>query len=222
MLTSSVNTLDEAIRTVLEYGLDKRKWENGGSSIAFARWLFLAGGNLDIRQIAYHLADYKVACSDASDDGEMLDQSLLGGVEIYSGALEEVAQSRRRLATFIRNQKMTPSGERLWNTIATLATAPDLIRCQHELKRRDHLPRLAVALESLREFEGDFPDCSESDYTPGENEHVDHLLSRDIERLDRTLLEVPAWSGAVPESWREISALLRLANNFCLRSHSSK
>ena len=218
MLTSPATTLDSATRTVLKYKLDQAEWRNGGSPIGFSCWLFLVGGNLTSRQIAYEMSAYNLACSKASTAGEALDDELRVDAESYGGALEEVSLARHRLATLIRNIKLAPSGGRLWVAAASLATTlrPDLVL--GEIDRQGLLSALAALLKSILALEGDFPDCDHSEYLPGDDVNMDYLLRVDIERLDRTLLEVPAWLGAEPEVWPEISALLRVANDKSLNA----
>lgn len=213
MLTSSATTLANAERIVVHYRLNDHRWAGNGTTNGFAAWLFLTGGNLNRDQIAYQMCAYDQACSTATGGVGALNRQLRIDAEGYSGALEEVARARRRLSSFIADLKRSPFGESLWTMIARLATAPDPERLLRDLKECGLHSELEVLFESLRGFESDFPDCSERDYSPGENDHLDCLLRVDIERLDKALVEVPAWLGDVPEVWPEVSALLRLAND---------
>lgn len=218
MLTSSATTLGGASRTVLQYKLDQTVWRNGGSPVGFSRWLFLAGGVLTAGQIAFQMSAYDEACAEASAAGEVLDDSLRIDAEAIHGALEEVAIARQRLSTLIRNTRLAPLGGRLWVAVARLATTlrPDIGLV--EIGRQGLLPELAALLQAILAIAGDFPDCRHSEYLPGDDLNLDYLLRVDIERLDRTLLEVPAWLGAEPEVWPEISALLRVANDKSLNA----
>jgi hypothetical protein len=211
MLTYRINTLEDAYALVARYKLDTIDWGHGTAE-GFALMLFLSGMVEDVGVLAGMVEEYKEACELRASEGLSRNEELARDTEGTCEALQDVAEARGKLAAFVRKTKFGPHGGAVWAAIAKLATTATTDRLELAPESPRLLARIRDVLTGAREFESDFFNAvHEMEYAPGENEFLDTLVRMDIERLDTTLTQAPAWPGREDQYSFEVNAFLQLA-----------
>jgi len=189
MPTHHINTIDDAMRIVKRYELNRWLGKHGERLDVFACWLYKVTRQVDTDDVVDFVEQYIGAREAAGPYVAEFDAAAILNAEDAMCGYRSYEKRASDLMWLTRKARTTTIGRQAWSLIASLALAQDKadVIANQGSDLLAEARRILLALKEIRVQEAPLR------YVAGRNEATDHFMRLDIEHLDETLSDKKLW-----------------------------